>query len=43
MTAYSIPRTMKACVLTGPNAYEIRDDVPYLCPDGMRCFAKSAA
>lgn len=32
MTAYSIPRTMKACVLTGPNAYEIRDDVPVPVP-----------
>lgn len=29
---YEIPKTMKACVLTGPNQYEIRDDVPVPVP-----------
>lgn len=30
--SYEIPKTMKACVLTGPNQYEIRDDVPVPVP-----------
>jgi L-iditol 2-dehydrogenase len=29
---FEIPKTMKACVLTGPNAFEIRDDVPVPIP-----------
>ena len=32
MAQYEIPKTMKACVLTGPNAFEIREDVPVPVP-----------
>lgn len=34
MTAFQIPKYMKACVLTGPGKYEIRDDVPVPQPGG---------
>lgn len=30
--SFAIPEKMKACVLTGPNQYEIRDDVPVPVP-----------
>lgn len=32
MAEYTIPKTMKACVLTAPNQFEIRDDVPVPVP-----------
>lgn len=32
MGEYTIPGTMRACVLTAPGKFEIRDDVPVPCP-----------
>ena len=40
MSQYQIPEFMKACVLTGPNAFEIRDDVPVPQPGPEEVLVK---
>ena len=40
MERYEIPKVMKACVLTGPNQFEIRDDVPVPVPGPEEVLCK---
>lgn len=40
MNHYDIPEYMKACVLTGPGTFEIRDDVPVPKPEAGEVLCK---